>query len=227
MIRAIDAALPGVAQKLSSQESPPDEGDFERELAQRVRRKLPDGAVLTTQDEIKLRGWPGVGPVDMTLRVPGWQPFLVELKWGAGSLYNCAWDALKLATALAEGVTVATADLIAGAPQASWEKGELGAELFAETEDWDTREFLERHAENFAYWRGEVNTRPRLVPERFSVDVAEDASFPLQIDGVEWEIRSAAVTLTLKCAWLAIDEDGQIGSVPADLPFPRMQWENR
>jgi hypothetical protein len=156
MTRAIDAALPGVAQRLSSQASFPDEGVFERELSEAVRAELPSGAVLATQDrEVKLLGWPGVGPVDMTLRVPGWPPYLVELKWGAGSLYNCAWDALKLATALAEGATTATAILMAGAPLTSWQKGEPGAELFAETEDWDTRAFLERHAENFAFWRGE------------------------------------------------------------------------
>jgi hypothetical protein len=69
-----------------------------------------------------------------------------------------------------------------------------------------------------------VKTRPRLVPERFTVDVAEDASFPLRIDGVEWEIRSAAVTLTLECGWLALDQDGHVGPAPTDLPAPLMQW---
>ena len=222
--RAMLAAVPESARTLEELPVPPVEADFERELVRCVQAHLPDEIEVKTQYPVALEGWPGVGAVDLALVPPNGAPVLCELKWGKGTLFNCAWDALKLATALAEGSTATGADLIAGAPRKDWERLEAGAELFEETDDYETELFLLRHRDGFAHWRKEVKTRPGIVPNHFSIDVAEDSRFALNIQGEPWEIRWATVMLTLTSGWLAIDENGKVSPTSGQGP-PRMQWD--
>lgn len=90
-----------------------------RQLELRVKQNL----------SVKFAEWPGVGPVDVALLDPDGAPAgFVELKWGAGTLYNCVWDVEKMAVAVA-CAHAAAAFLVAGAPAAHWEASD-GSELF-------------------------------------------------------------------------------------------------
>jgi hypothetical protein len=76
-------------------------------------------AAASTQHRVKFAEWPGVGSVDVALSIQGPNATtmeLFELKWGAGTLYNCVWDLPKMALAVALS-QCARAYLIAGAPE--------------------------------------------------------------------------------------------------------------
>jgi hypothetical protein len=71
----------------------------------------------------------GGRPLDLSLLEGDGSPAaILELKWGAGKLYNCVWDLPKMAVALARRLAP-RAYLVAGAPAADWDGGE-GGELF-------------------------------------------------------------------------------------------------
>lgn len=75
----------------------------EADLKQHFKRALRDGAdrlradveISTVEYALKFAEWPGVGGVDvwLTLAGPTSRSVFFELKWGAGTLYNCIWDA--------------------------------------------------------------------------------------------------------------------------------------
>jgi hypothetical protein len=111
---------------------------------------------------INVPDWPGVGPVDLSLlNADGSPAAFLELKWGAGTLYNCVWDLPKMAVALARGLAPC-AYLVAGAPAAEWEGGE-GSELFGSA-DWAASELLTRYAHLWKFWRKEVKTHCGFPP---------------------------------------------------------------
>ncbi len=223
-INALEASIPKVAQTLEASALPPTEATLETELLRELNLELPTAAAVK-QYRLGLDGWPGVGPADIAIPLPESPPLLLELKWGKGTLYNCAWDALKLATALAVGATE-KAFMLAGAPAGEWASGAEGAELFGkDAVDWDVQEFIARHASGFAEWRRAVQTRPRRVPDNFSTDTyGPDGVWTLTVEGEPWELRCAELALTLTSGWIELDEEGQT-SRSHDGPAPLMQWE--
>jgi hypothetical protein len=163
------------------------------------------GLVLEpTEHSLTLNAWPKVGGVDLAIDVPSGSPVLIELKWGAGTLYNCAWDAVKLATALGEHAASA-AFMVAGAPTSDWSPGTPGSDLFADA-DWDTTDFMERHASSFASWRQEVTTRPKMLPAAFCTSRATKC--PVPIEGAQWDLRCVEIALPSGSGWVVIDSDG-------------------
>jgi len=156
-----------VARTLEVRSGAPRERDLKDAVQLALDGRLTGLTVEPTELKVDLEGWPNVGTVDLAIAVPDGLPVLVELKWGAGTLYNCAWDATKLALAVGE-CSASLALMVAGAPASDWSSGALGSELFAESA-WNIAAFMERHASGFAKWRREVAThlrdfRPRSAP---------------------------------------------------------------
>jgi hypothetical protein len=182
------------------------ERDLKDAIRQSMEARRPGFALKPTELRLDLRAWPKVGAVDLAIAVPECLPVLVELKWGAGTLYNCAWDAAKLALALGER-SASRALMVAGAPESDWSSRALGSELFTDS-SWETASFMERHASGFAKWRHEVATRPASLPSAFRSH--SRAKQPLQIDDQPWEIRVAEITLGQDWSSVDIDEDGRV-----------------
>lgn len=118
-------------------------------------------SAVSRQFSLKDPAWPGVGPVDLALDLPGNPPALVELKWD--DLPACAWDMAKLALACANG-QASGGILLAVAPTENWATNP-GRELF-DPRGWRADLLLERFASNFAYWAKDVKTRPSRLPSR-------------------------------------------------------------
>jgi hypothetical protein len=117
---ALDASLIDTASRLTRQDTRAVERDLKRELRASLSGRLE--GLAPTERPLNLKGWPKVGGVDMAIDIPNDLPVLIELKWGAETLYNCAWDAIKLALALDEGESAA-AYMVAGAPMSEWSSG--------------------------------------------------------------------------------------------------------
>lgn len=202
---ALVAALPMVARTLEVRSGAPRERDLKDAVQLALDGRLTGLTVEPTELKVDLEGWPNVGTVDLAVAVPDGLPVLVELKWGAGTLYNCAWDATKLALAVGER-SASLALMVAGAPASDWSSGALGSELFAESA-WNIAAFMERHASGFAKWRREVATRPTRLPSAFRSHLR--ASQVLQIYDQPWEIRMAEITLDPGWASVNIDDNGR------------------
>ena len=133
--------------------------------------------------------WPGVGPVDVALVEPdGTRRAFLELKWGAGTLYNCIWDLAKMATA----VTIpeaATAFLIAGAPDTDW-AGADGAECFSSGTH-SLVELFEQYPKHWRFWLNDVKTHPAHLPRL--VSTTQVAAVPVEVRGEAWTIRCVNV----------------------------------
>jgi len=199
------AVLPRVARAIEACPTP-----HERDLKQVVRESLHGSLTGLTlspiEHKLTLEGWPNLGPVDVAIEAPERPPLLVELKWGAGTLFNCAWDAVKLALASAEHAA-SLAFMVAGAPASDWSSGTLGSELFADS-SWDTAEFMKRHASGFAKWRRDVKTRPSRLPSAFRSHSC--GSQPLTIQDQPWEIRMVEIGVDPGCSSVDIDQYGRV-----------------
>lgn len=202
---ALVAVLPRVARAIEARPTP-----HERDLQELVRESLygllRELTLSPIEHKLTLDGWPKVGPVDVAIEVQERPPVLVELKWGAGTLFNCAWDAVKLALASAEH-EASLAFMVAGAPASDWSSGSLGSELFADS-SWDTAGFMERHASGFAKWRRDVNTRPCRLPSAFRSRAR--ASQTLTIQGQPWEIKMVEIRVDPGCSSVDLDQDGRV-----------------
>jgi hypothetical protein len=166
------------------------ERELEEVLVAHLAESLPGS--ISRQAPLSLEGWPGVGNCDIAVTGSnGDAPILLELKWGAGTLYNCAWDAVKLASALREGAAQ-RAYLVAGAPLSDWRSEQRGAELF-DSASWDTPAFMDFYAKEFAFWRRDVKTRPEILPRSFSV--REICSVDIEIDTAQWQLRCSRVSV--------------------------------
>jgi hypothetical protein len=221
---ALDPALRETAAALERQGSRPIERDLERELVAALSAHAT-GFQVSAQHPITMDGWRQARPVDVAITIPDAPPILIELKCGKGTLYNCAWDAVKLALALAEGKTRRFAYLIAAAPASDWQGEVEGSEIFTLGEDWRAEEFLERYAKHFDFWRVDVpTTGPRRLPERFHTFEFEEIE-TFEVEGQPWEIHTGAVTLTVECGWVDIDADGRASAAPDSLPPPRLQLD--
>lgn len=139
---------------------------------------------------VNFADWPGVGPVDVALvedgRV-GWA--FLELKWGAGSLYNCIWDLAKMAAAVS-GEKCGSAYLIAGAPAGEW-AGSDGAEFFSSG---TTRlvDLYERYPSHWRKWCKAVETHPRFLPHLIGRTAL--SAVPVSVGAEEWELRCLRVS---------------------------------
>lgn len=204
------------AKALERLSKPITESVLKREL-RFVTEHMQEFELDEAERKVNLAGWPGVGGVDIAATTEGDEIILIELKWGAGTLYNCAWDAPKLATALREGEG-SRAFLVAGAPLADWHSPSPGAGLLGSAE-WDSAALVDRHAAAFAKWRGDVATRPREIPDRFATKWVAEAR--LVVEGQEWAVRCAEVAVP-SGGLLAVGEDGRTKAIPSGLP-PRIE----
>ena len=168
------------------------ERDMEKVLAAELTASIAArGLAMTVKvgHSIKLVEWPGVGPVDLSLRsVEGSSAAFLELKWGAGNLYNCVWDLAKMAAALARQLAP-RAFLVAGAPAADWEGGE-GSALFG-SQTWQAADLLDSYAKRWKFWRGDVKTHPLRLPASMSTRHVVTAA--MSVYGGVWQLRCVDV----------------------------------
>jgi hypothetical protein len=211
---ALKPALVSAARDLQQRSGPIRERELEEALVAAYSAAGGPGSIVR-QAPLSLRGFRGVGNCDVAV-VPGegQRPILIELKWGAGTLCNCAWDAVKLALALHERKAGA-AYLVAGAPLADWNAKRRGADLFGSRE-WSTRDFMTFYAKEFAFWRRDVKTRPELLPEHFST--TEGVQLDMQVAGTPWSLRSAQISSS--GGLVAIGENGAVAPLRWALSLP-------
>jgi hypothetical protein len=162
---------------------------FVEEMRESLQAISPE-LVAHTSQSLALPGWPGVGPVDVALLEPdGTNRACIELKWGAGTLYNCIWDLAKMGAAVSLPLT-GSAYLLAGAPQSDWERAD-GAECFAS----GTRvlfDLFERYPKHWRFWLNDVKTHPRYLPKL--VCTTEVATVPFHVRGEPWTMRCTEVS---------------------------------
>lgn len=188
---ALARALNGTVLDLQQLSTAVRERELEESLVARLAESLPGS--VSRQARLNLAGWRGVGNCDVAVvSDDGKAPNLLELKWGAGTLYNCIWDAAKLATALHERAAH-RAYLVAGAPATDWQSGQRGAELFG-SKRWDVPEFMDHYRREFAFWKGAVKTHPEILPRSFSTESL--CSIDGEIEGHQWQLRCALVVTT-------------------------------
>lgn len=124
----------------------------------------------------------------------------IELKWGAGTLYNCIWDVAKMATCIVSG-QCNVAYLIAGAPVGDWQDAD-GAELFGSGTT-ALVELYERYSQHWRKWAREVKTHPAFLPQLTCRTAI--ASAPLRVRATEWELRVVRISrATSTSSWWAV-----------------------
>lgn len=150
------------------------------------------------------------GPVDILLPQAS-APGAVELKWcwEAETFANCAWDLLKLGSALHAGSIGRGYLLVGGIPNA-FAAGAAGSEPFTSTV-WraSTRDLLTdpRLASYFRLWRGDVIARPRRVPAGIETNLLV-LSGP-DTGGGRFRVALASVRV-IDPAVIEIDGDGRV-----------------
>lgn len=166
----------------------------EADLQKALHERIAHHSRLTKELPIQTKG-------DSPGAIPGWNPgavdlvvdsdegpVWVELKWAKsyGTLFNCVWDAAKLAGAVRAGAAVG-GYLVAGAPASEWEKDHPYQGLFT-FHSWEDGSIVTSFAKD---WRGWLEENPDTFPSEI-VD-------PIQILPVgfvrggpdDWEIRVA------------------------------------
>ena len=149
----------------------------------------PLGLIVKPNRSVTFAEWPGVGPVDVSLLDEQGEPAaFLELKWGAGALYNCIWDLPKMAVAIAREHTP-RAYLIAATPAADWTNSD-GSELF-DTREHSVAELLVRYSKYFGFWSQDVKTHPLLLPTR--IRTQHVAAVAMQVRHDNWSLRAVEV----------------------------------
>jgi hypothetical protein len=189
---AVEATAAAIAAAGDELRAPFWEKDMQKVLAAQLDAAIAARGLdmsVKANHGLKLAEWPGVGPVDLSLLNGEGSPVaFLELKWGAGTLYNCVWDLPKMAVAVARQLAP-RAYLVAGAPAADWEGAE-GSELFGSAA-WAASELLTRYAHLFEFFRKEVATHPLRLPTAMSTrDVATAA---MNVHGGDWQLRCVEV----------------------------------
>jgi hypothetical protein len=170
------------------------EGDLKAHFKQALRdagsEQGVDAQVAPIEHAVRFAEWPGVGGVDVALTIAGSisRPVFFELKWGTGTLYNCIWDAPKMALAAALGACD-RAYLVAGAPVTDWSQAD-GANLFADG-TWTSGDQFTEHKKHWDKWARDVKTRPLKVPATFDTQLV--ATSPVSISDDPWELRAVEV----------------------------------
>jgi hypothetical protein len=157
---------------------------------------LSVGAAL----RVTLPDWPRLGPVDITLSEPDQPPSLVELKCGSGpdALGPCAWDLLKLASAVVAGAGSA-GYMLAATTRAMWDRPARGADIF-DSGAWEAGNVRELYADWWRSWEKRGDPRPLRVPARGQTAALGEAAF--EAGGATWQLRLARVEA---------DTDGWVG----------------
>lgn len=149
------------------------------------------GGSVQRQLPIKLASWHGqLGPIDLGLRkddvLCG-----IEVKCGGSALWNCAWDAAKLATALAER-KLDGAFLVAALSREHWTSRVEGIELF-ESREWTAEGLVSRYERRFAFWREDIQNYPKQLADRWWIVEREFAT--LELAGELWDIHIAEIVV--------------------------------
>jgi hypothetical protein len=145
-----------------------------------------------------LAHWRKPYAIDTTAVLSDRETLAIELKWGSGSLYNCAWDLAKLAVVVCEEVAP-HAYLVAAAPAHDWAEAS-GAELFADRA-WTPQQLGDHFRKHFNFWAKDVpTTGPIEVPAVFNTESVAVARVPSWSG--DWSVRAARVTVT-DATWVA------------------------
>lgn len=177
------------------------ERDLENGLAEKLREthgaRKQVNLKQTADKAAAIRGWPGVGGLDLELQVSDGTAW-AELKWAksADYLYNCLWDAAKLATAVREGAAD-TGYLVAGAPASAWMRQIDYAKVFdfSGFENGSITNYNKRFASCWDGWRREnANTYPIEIADPVCTWPEGQVSSPNPNGSEPWIIRVARVT---------------------------------
>lgn len=187
----------------------------ERDHLQRVTFAALTELAAASPGELEVRSawplsvadWPRLGSVDIAITRADGPPALVELKCGSGSdaLGPCAWDLLKLATALSRGGGSA-GYLLGATTRALWERPLRGAELL-DSGRWDTKAIRSAYADWWRHWEKHNDPRPIRVPSRG--ETVHIGTTRFELGPSSWELRLAEV----RCdpgkwsVWDAADDD--------------------
>lgn len=145
------------------------------------RLKFGDKVWFKNPGGLDLSYWSGDRPVTA-----------VELKWfGSRQLNDSAYDVVKLAAALSEGL-VPRAYMLAGAPVDFWNQSRDGAQLF-ETGIVELDAHLNDFASWFAFWRTETINYPKRLPRSFLTTAKHSEPLTL-LSGEQWELRLTEVS---------------------------------
>ena len=168
----------------------------ESDLQAALFERMTNASGLRKELDIQSKG-------DQPGAIPGWNPggvdlvvdsddgdVWIELKWAKsyGTLFNCLWDAAKLAGAVRAGAA-AGGFLVAGAPASEWEKDHPYHDLFT-FHSWESGSIVEEFSKDWLGWLDENE-------DTFPTEVVD----PIQILPVgyvrggadDWEIRVARV----------------------------------
>jgi hypothetical protein len=179
----------------------------EADLQKALHERIANHSNLTKELSVQAKG-------DAPGAIPGWNPggvdlvvdsddgpVWVELKWAKsyGTLFNCLWDAAKLAGAVRSGAAVG-GYLVAGAPASEWEKDHPYQDLFT-FHSWEDGSIVTSFAKD---WTGWLEENPKTFPSEV-VDPIQILPFGFVRGGPDdWEIRVARVVspgnLTLQLA---------------------------
>ena len=167
------------AARLSELEPPirevPEQQDVCFDVLTTLLAESPDGLRLrqTQLPVAELLGddFPGLGGVDLTLERGERPAALIELKFGADTLWNSVWDLCKLALAIRKGVS-RRAFMVGGAPLPSWQNERQGPDLF-EDADYSTESLLEGYANCFRQW----DSAPVRLPSGIGVGLIDTVTF--------------------------------------------------
>ena len=137
--------------------------------------------------------------------IPGWDPGAVdlvaesddgpvwiELKWAKsfGTLFNCLWDAAKLAGAVRSGAACA-GYLAAGAPVVEWEKDHPYRDLFT-FHSWEDGSIATgRHGKS---WQGWLDENPATFPTELVDPIQILPTGYVRGGSDDWEVRVVRVT---------------------------------
>jgi hypothetical protein len=144
-----------------------------------------------------LGGWPGVGSLDIEISSAS-GPVWAELKWAktADYLFNCLWDAAKLARAVRDGVASA-GYLVAGAPVSEWAKGSAYSILF-DFSAYPGDSIVTSNPKFENCWRGWRKENTGTYPEQLAAPIFTwpEGEVEMRPDegGEPWSIRVARVT---------------------------------
>ena len=158
-------------------------------------REVAQPILPSTGHPVDFAEWqPRVGRVDVVLKAKSAPPHaFIELKWGAGTLYNCIWDTAKMAAAIA-GSHVERGFLVAGARTAEFDAAD-GCEFFTDG-TWDplAHLFQDAYRPHWKKWWHEVKTRPQLLPT--VIETRTVASAAMTIAGAAWTLAASEVRVT-------------------------------
>jgi len=148
-----------------------------------------DGVSVLPGVRPNLAHWRKAAPIDTTAQLADGTRLAAELKWGAGTLYNCSWDLAKLAVVRGEAVAD-HAYLVAGAPAIEWETASA-SELFRAA-DWAPARLLTAYRKHFDFWAIDVpTTGPIDVPHAISVRAIGSVQVPGWSG--DWSLRAARI----------------------------------